>query len=265
LRRIAARTVCRALAIAGALSACGSPPPQPSADNETKAHSSFTEIAPPGCAIGLSGPTLNPGDALRNARRQALTELAGGNANTIVQIDSELLVSGGAQRGGEFTRQDISGAVRDARIVAIWAEGAPSRHNGTHERHVYALACDRGAPASRLADPTVPCWILNVPSDDTRVCALGIGGPTRNPLDQPAATLRDARNALAAALESKLEAVIIDTGRRKPLIAAELQSSERARQRAESVDEFEATWEDVDGQGPLGLKLVQYGLVCVPI
>jgi hypothetical protein len=218
--------------------------------------------APPGCALGLSGPTLNPGDALRNARRNALSELAATNARTRVELESELLVSAGGQRGGEFTRQDISGAVRNAKVVAMWAEQVTHPQTRAVERHVYAMACERDASAAGLVDPTVPAWILNVPNDDARVCALGVGGPTRNPYDQPKAALRDARRALAASLESELEAILIDTGRR-PLIASELQTTDRAQQLADSVTELDAEWADPAGTGPLGLKQTLYGLICV--
>lgn len=217
--------------------------------------------------VGFSGPTLDPGDAIRNARRDALIQLASAGARTTVRVDSELLVSASGQRdgqsSGEFTRQDLSGAVHHARVVAMWAERLAPEHSQTTERHVYALACDSGAAATGFSTPNVPPWVLNVPDDGTRICALGVGGPTRNPNKQPDATLRDARRALGATLESKLDAIFIDTGNRTPLIAARLAVTERARARAEAVSRLEATWRDADGAGPLALKQTLYGLVCV--
>jgi len=222
-------------------------------------------MAPPGCAIGFSGPTLDPGDAVRGARRDALSALASGDAGAVVHIESELLVSAGGQRGGEFTKQDISGAIRSARIVAMWVERAENEHLPTRERHVYAMACARGAAAAGLTDPTVPAWILNLPDDGTRACALGIGGPTRNPSDQPDAALRDGRRALASALGSDLETRIIDTGAHRALIASDLQTTERARTRAAAVSELDAAWQDAEGNGPLGLEQTLYGLVCIAL
>jgi hypothetical protein len=255
-------TLCRALVFTSALFACGGSAATAPVDI---APPSWTQSAPPGCAIGFSGPTLDPGDAVRRAREDALSALVSGDVRTVVYIESELLVSGGGQRGAEFTRQDISGAIRDAKIVAMWVERALNEHLRTHERHVYAMACSRGSAAARLSDPTVPAWILNLPDDGTRACALGVGGPTRNPNDQPAAALRDGRRALAAALGSELESIVIDTGPHRPRVASDLQTTERARARVESVDEFEAEWEDTDGNGPLGLKQTLYGLVCISL
>ena len=42
----------------------------------------------------------------------------------MVHVESELWVSGGGQRGGEFTKQDITAVLRNAKIVAMWAERA---------------------------------------------------------------------------------------------------------------------------------------------
>jgi hypothetical protein len=247
--------------LTSALCACGAPPPL---QDSKPPVASWTKSAPEGCAIGFSGPTLDPGDALRYARLSALTELVSGHASTTVHVESELLSSAGGQRGGEFTLQEIAGTLRDAKIVAMWAESSEDEHTQTYERHVYALACARGAAAGGLTDPTLPAWILNLPDDGFRACALGVGGPTRDPRDQPDAALRDARRALASTLESELEARIIDTGRR-PLIASELQATERALARAEAVTALDDEWLDAAGSGPLGLKATLYGLICVPL
>jgi hypothetical protein len=180
-------------------------------------------------------------------------------------VESELLVSGDdARPGGEFTRQDIAGEVRDSRIVAMWAELSTDLRSTTKVRHVYAMACRGGREPEGTAEPSYPDWVLDVPERDGEICALGVGGPTYDPRDQEPGALRDGRHALAEALESRLHQIIIDTGRTNPLVASELAITEAALQRAEAAEELDEQWTDQEGEGPLGLKGVLYGLVCIP-
>jgi len=225
----------------------------------------WLQTAPAGCAIGFAGPTLNPGDAVRYARRAALHQLAAGDAETRIRVESELLVSGDShRRGGEFTRQDIEGTVRDARIASMWAELSVDPRSTTQVRHVYAMACGEGREPAGSARPALPDWLLNLPDRPGEICALGVGGPTYDPRDQEPGTLRDGRRALAQALESRLHQIIIDTGRSNPRVASELATTEAALARAEAAQELDEQWSDREGEGPLGLKGVLYGLVCIP-
>jgi hypothetical protein len=245
------------------VSACGSPPP--GVDAEAPAGSSWLEIAPEDCAIGFSGPTLNPGDAIRYARHSSLQNLALSDAAK-VHVRSELLVTGSdRRRGGEFTRQDIEASVRDSRIVTMWANLVEEPLAHTKVRHVYAMACRKGARPSDLRTPPFPDWLLNLPDDDEQACAIGVGGPTFDPRDQEPATLRDGRRALAEALESRLRQIIIDTGRSNPRVTSELETTERALARAERAEALDDEWRDDAGEGPLALKGVLYGRVCTPL
>jgi hypothetical protein len=207
---------------------------------------------------------LNPGDAIRGARRNALTQLAAGDASTTAHITSELFVTGGNMRGGEFSHQDILGSVRDSQIVGMWAKLTPDPGSTTRVRHVYATACRRGSRPPELPDPAFPAWLLDLPESLTRACALGVGGPTLDPRDQYRAALRDGRQALAAALESRLHQIIIDTGRANPRVASQLETTRRALARAATAETLRDVWRDETGTGPLGLSEVLYGLVCIP-
>ncbi len=248
-----------ALALVSAVLACGSPAPE---DREP----SWLRQSPEGCAIGFSGPTLDPGDSIRYARRAALRQLASGAGDARVHIESELYVSGArGQRGGEFTRQDIQGNVRGSRIVAMWAEHTRDARSLTAVRHVYAMACGAGAEPPDLDTPSYPHWLLNPPRNEGAICAIGAGGPTWDPRDQEPATLRDGRSALAEALDSRLHQIIIDTGETNPRVATELATTEAALARAATASELDDQWSDLRGEGPLGLKGVLYGLICVPL
>ncbi len=257
---------CTALTLVSAVLACASGSLPNDGDEGNGPAPSWLQTAPRGCAIGFSGPTLDPGDAIRYARQAALRQLASGAADAQVHVESELYVTGSSQRrGGEFTRQDIQGSVRDSRIVALWAERTRDPRSQTKVRHVYAMACREGAEPPELSAPAFPGWLLNAPERDGEICAIGAGGPTYDPRDQEPGTLRDARRALAQALESRLHQIIIDTGAANPRVASELATTERALARAEAVSEFDDLWSDQEGDGPLALKGVLYGLICVPL
>ena len=255
------RFVCStALASVSAVLACTGPVFAP----EPEPPPSWLSAAPVGCAIGFSGPTLNPGDAIRYSRQAALHQLAADDREALVRVQSELYVSGNdSQRGGEFSRQDIEGRVRDAQITAMWAELTVDLRSTTRVRHVYAMACREDQTPPGVPNPPFPSWVLNVPERDGEICALGVGGPTYDPRDQEPGTLRDGRQALAQALESRLHQIIIDTGRGSPRVASELATTDAALQRASAAEELDEQWSDREGVGPLGLRGVLYGLVCV--
>jgi hypothetical protein len=223
---------------------------------------SWLSQAPEGCAIGFSGPTLNPGSAIRNARRSALQSLVSGSAESSIHIDSTLLTSE-TSRDREYTRQDIEGFVSASRIVKMWAEVTAAPPSSTRVRHVYALACEEGVSPPGVTEPDYPGWVLNLPHQPGKTCALAVGGPTWDPRRQTSVALEDGRRALAETLESHLRQVIEDDGWTSPRVTSEMQTTERALSKAESVGELDVEWRDDEGIGPLGLREVLYGMVCV--
>jgi hypothetical protein len=259
LARILTLVAGTALALAGAVSGCGTPTKPPEASDPS---GSWLSQAPEGCAIGFSGPTMNPGNAIRNARRSALQSLVSGSVTSSIHIDSTLLTSG-ARRNREYTRQDIEGSVWESRIVKMWAEVTADPPSSTRVRHVYALACEKGASPPGVTEPDYPDWVMNLPQRPGKTCALAVGGPTWDPSHQATAALEDGQRALAEALESHLRQVIEDDGQRNPRVMSEMKTAEWAVSKAASVDALDAEWLDEDGIGPLGLRKVLYGTVCV--
>jgi hypothetical protein len=255
--RILTLTAGTALALAGAVLGCGTP-----ASSPEPPRGSWLSQAPEGCAIGFSGPTMNPGSAIRNARTSALQSLVSGSAASSIHIQSTLLTSS-AERDREYTRQDIEGVVRGSRIVKMWAEVTADPPSSTRVRHVYALACDEGVTPPGVTEPDYPSWVLNLPRQPGRLCTLAVGGPTWDPRRQTSVALEDGRRALAEALESQLRQVIEDDGRSSPRVLSEMKTTERALAKAESANELDPKWRDDEGIGPLGLREVLYGVVCV--
>ncbi|MEM9176080.1 MAG: hypothetical protein AAGC67_12665 [Myxococcota bacterium] len=219
----------------------------------------WVDAPPTRCAVGSSGPTLNPRNAIRYARVAAIDALAAGSLSVDVQS-----ITGSDGRGDfEMTAQSLSGVLADARIAALFAETNPGREGRARLRQVHALACFPEADLRGLPDPGYPRWLVDVPGEAGRVCATGISGPTRKPEDQAPSALGDARLALAIALESRIEKRVFDDGRGVARMAREIDPSPDALRRAARADALEERWLDARGEGPLGLPGVLYGLVCV--
>jgi len=230
------------------------PPPRP-------APPAWVGQPPTGCAVGFSGPTLHPGDAIRQARTNALEALAAERLG--VAVDSELRITAGAVH--EVTTQEISGIIANSRIVAMASGTGAGQQAREGLREVYALACPGDTDTHAIARPGFPDWILNIPSEPGRICVAGIGGPTRNPDDQDEAALRDGRDALAHSVESHIRQVTLDDGKGLARVASESESTARARAIADGVTELSEQWRDVRGRGPVGIPGVLYGLLCADL
>lgn len=218
---------------------------------------------PRGCAAGHSGPTLDPGDAIRQARRSALEQLAAQQLG--VRVESELRLDA---RGwvSEATTQEVYGILGESRIVAMTSRAAGGRRPGSSAqpplRELYALACRADAARARLPKRAHPDWLLDVPSDPMRICVLGVGGPTRHPDRQRDAALRDGRSALAEALETLVHRHMLDDGRSYARVRSSGGATARAAALASAVESLDEEWVDESGQGPLATPGVVYGLVC---
>jgi hypothetical protein len=218
----------------------------------------WVDRPPDGCATGTSGPTLDPGNAIRYAREAALRNLA--TSTLGVEVQSELRFAGGELR--EVTTQRTAGILANARIVAMWSELDLHEDVARIER-VHALACLGGAAPDGLPAPPYPDWVLRVPDRDDRLCALGVSGPTRDPRNQEPTALDDGQRALAAALESQIYTRTVDDGRHMAHIATWMETSAESLAHARRATELSEQWRDDAGDGPLGLPGVLYGLVCV--
>lgn len=214
---------------------------------------------PESCAVGSSGPTLDPRNSIRHARVSALVNLAEDELDVDVQS-----ITGSGRRGTfEMTTQSLSGQVADARIVAIFAETMTGADRRGRIRQVHALACRPEADGSRIPTPDYPAWLNEPTRGRSGICAIGIAGPTWKPEDQAASALSDARVSLGFALGSRIEKRIFDDGRGVVKTARQVDPTAGAIARAASAEALEEQWLDEDGDGPLGLVGVLYGLACI--
>ena len=216
---------------------------------------------PDGCAVGSSGPTLNPRNAIRHARLSAIEALAMDR----LEVDVQAISGIGPHGSFEIASQALSGGLRDARIIALWAKPGSNLLDSNRRRlsRVFALACWPDASLRGLPETVYPQWLIEPPRRDGQICAAGIGGPTRKPAEQSKSALRDARGALAIALESRIEVRLLDVGHGAAKIAREIDPSTEALRRSETASRLEEEWMDEEGLGPIGLPGVLYGLACI--
>ena len=220
----------------------------------------WVDRPPAGCAVGSSGPTLNPRNSIRYARVAAIDALAAGS----LEVDVQTITGVGSGRDGfEMSAQSLSGTLANARVPALWAETNPGQQGRRRVKQVYALACWPDADLSDLPGLDYPRWLIEPPDEAGRVCATGIGGPTWKSDNQRKSALRDGRLALAVALESRIEKRVFDDGRGVARIARQIDPSPAALARAAGAEELEDEWLDAGGVGPIGLPDVLYGLVCI--
>lgn len=207
---------------------------------------SWLDHTPRDCAIGMSGPTLNPGDGLRYAQENARHNLAG--ATLGVKIERVILDST-EDLPMEQSSQEIRGRLNNIGIRAMWARAKDSRTSST-TREVYALACEPGV-------------LLAGEQEEIPHCALGIAGPTLDPDDQQASALEDAVMALAARLETRIHTRIEDDGQSVVTFYRHSQVSDALVERARSGARKRQHWLDAKGAGPLVIKGVMYLLACL--
>jgi hypothetical protein len=221
----------------------------------------WIESPPMDCAVGASGPTLNPRHAIRNARLAAIEALAAGRLEMTIQ---SITVSDSALSSGlEISTQTLSGQLANARIAALWADRDQTEGSRNRLRELFALACWPDADLRDVSAVDYPSWLIEPPERPGQVCAIGVAGPTWKTVEQVDSALRDARFALAVSLESRIEKRVLDPGRGVARFARQVEPSPAAAARAAAASSLELQWLDERGTGPMGLKDVLYGVVCI--
>jgi hypothetical protein len=248
---------CVAPAPRAASNAAIPPPPVlgPGARDESPA---WTRAVIPGCAPGFSGPTLSPGDAIRNAQAHALGEFAEAQGVHIasVSVDDGRDVHAVATFVSEAT-------IANVRVVAIETQRTGRADDAT-ARVTHALACRLGSERG-LTGKNAPAWVLD-PRSAARageLCAVGLSGPTLEPADAPKNAARDAARALAS-----IRSVLVSRASADHDFRTFVVLKSEARVPDEAVDAMLAastdreTWRDEEGYGPLALPGTTFVLRC---
>jgi hypothetical protein len=233
------------------------PPPLlgPGARDESPA---WTRATIAGCAPGYSGPTLNPGDAIRYAQAHALGEFAEAQGVHVssVSLDDGREVRSVATYVSEATLANV-------RVVAVETQRT-GRADDPTARVTHALACRVGSEGGARGT-NAPEWVLD-PRSAARageLCAVGISGPTLDAKDAPKNAARDAARALASVRSVLVSRAAADYDLRAYVIL-----KSEARVPEEAVDAMLAAsqerdqWLDADGTGPLALPGATFVLRC---
>jgi hypothetical protein len=272
---VAWRALAALAGIATVSGGCGSTPPsRPAAPSRRDAERTWLTTQPQGCALGQSGPTLRPTDALREARRRARASLVTA-IEKINQKAVSVVGSGGARdQHHEVILEQVEGWVRRSSIVALWYDDRGTGPNGAPGT-AYAAAClaDAGPPATRAsvasfvagleAGRAAPAWVYGVASPGGQLCAAGASGPTMEDKDARANAEASARAELAEGIAAhvKLAAGIFDD---ETLVGAVTDVPERCRAQA-AQGRVVATWTDERGVGPVPLPGMAYAFVCASL
>jgi hypothetical protein len=162
-------------------------------------------------AVGHSGPTFWPQDALNNAAEDARGKLAIG-----LQSKMEILTKR-ADRGADSTHVDLVKAATDmvmqnSRIEATWRDEGGERGDAGSVWALASIELDAaklkgpGQAVQTAGQSGVPPWLDRLPSDRGRIFAYGYSGPTFRPDDALEYAGDDAVDNLAKALRSHVQA-----------------------------------------------------------
>jgi len=240
--------------LAFALTGCGSRAPL--ADEPwTRAQGAL----PVGCALGVSGPTIDPGDALVHARADALANLAAGAPGARVRLESTQVVRAGPEaRYRSVMRQHLKGRLVGARIVRAWTD-REGQGPATIAPAVYAIACAADA-AGRF-----PPWpgFDAVTDDASRPCAWGFAGPTIVS-DQEQQAFADARRRLALLLAADIESILVDFDLSDVHAWSRVATPDEVQAQVDASATLDGSVRDEGGTGPLGIANVVYARACLP-
>ena len=220
-------------------------------------HPNDVSSLPPECVMGDSGPTLNPGDAYRKARENALFALAEARLGVHIVSEYRETSSGYIQLR---TEQTLRGLVREAKIVSVWSSTNDSRCEIVH-----AVACPAESSVQNTASKNVPLWLFDFPTAGNEICTLGMAGPTLDPNDQDEQARRDAILNLSQSLEMTVNERLIDNGRTVVTVQRSHTVSPQTEAYVQEKVEIRENWSDEDGKGPLGRRGMIYVLACVPL
>jgi len=206
----------------------------------------------------MSGPTLNPGSAIRSAQLQAREALAdrtleGRVLSTVKDSGNNVEIS---------TELDLSGVLNDSVVVKMWTEwGGSSRHST--DREIFAMACPRNSGRKPDAGCGVPLWVLGLPAGGREVCALGVAGPVMRFTDQEVIAADDGAMALAEAIQLDVDLHVRDTHEGLADVISRSKASDALVEQCRQKLKVKERWADKTGKGPLNLEGTLFVLVCM--
>jgi hypothetical protein len=242
-------------------------PPEPA----SKPMPSWLSKFPSACALGESGPTLVPTEALAEARRKARALLATRDASYKNRSATVVSSSNDKDDVRQLVFEQSEGTAQGTEILTMWYDST-----GSGPSHVvgaaYAIAC----PADTTESETMewarhwrgarvgPSWLYSneLHSGGQRLCVVGVCGPTLQPSDAHSNAEDVARLELAEAISihaTTASAVLDDD---ETLYAAVTRSCDSCQETAKAGRVVER-WFDETGQGPIPYAGTAYALMCL--
>jgi hypothetical protein len=212
---------------------------------------------------------LNPASALGEARRRArarlLAALAPVRVRASAQISSSRADPSGSHR--EVILEEVEGMVQRSTVVALWYDSdglGPTAVRGC----AYAVACNAGSGDSTRswirqmeADRRAPGWVYGLEAGSSKLCAVGLSGPTLNKQDAVGAAEVSARQQLAEAIAVRIKAATAIFDSDEVLYGAVTEVCDSCLETAQQ-GKIVASWMDENGEGPLPFPGTAYALVC---
>lgn len=234
------------------------PPPSvlgPGAREESPA---WTTRTVSGCATGYSGPTLNPGDAIRHAQAAALGEFAEAQGVRIANVSVD-----DGREVHSLATYVTEAVLANVRVVAIETQRT-GRADDPTARVTHSLACRVGHELA-VRGTNAPEWVLD-PRSAARageLCAVGISGPTFDPNEAPIFAGRDAARAIASVRQVLVSRATADVDLRSfVILRSDAAVPEETVTSVLAASEERGRWIDEEGRGPLALPRTTFVLRC---
>jgi len=211
-------------------------------------------------AVGRSGPTFWPQDALNNAREDARGKIALQLTAHVERYGAATDASGRAARALDIDKEATDVLLRNARIEATWVDEAGERDEVGSVWALAALDLDaqgrtaQGAVGASAKGNAMPGWLDRLPGSPGKVYATGYSGPTFRPGKAVDYAGDAAVDNLAATLRSRVQAYQLLVQNATGLSVDEFSHSEDPersfRDLVQKGARIEQVWVDEDGSRP---------------
>jgi uncharacterized protein YciI len=231
------------------------------------AHPAWLTQFPSVCALGESGPTLVPTDALAEARRKSRALLATKNADRKTRSATAIVTSSSESTMRQLVLEQSNGWVENSEIVTMWYD-AVGNGPGMAPGSAYAIAC----PLQDIPPEAVnwiahwrerrggPAWLYSLAGNRSRLCVVGVSGPTLDTSDASTNAEETARTELAEAIGLHADATSAVLEGDETLYAAVTKACDGCEEKAKAGTVADR-WFDEKGEGPLPFPGTAYALM----
>jgi hypothetical protein len=221
------------------------------------------------CAVGESGPTLVPTDALAEARRKARALLATKTADRKTRSATAVVTSVDQSTAQQLVLEQSSGWAQNSEVIAMWYDTSGSGPDAA-PGSAYALAC----PLQDIPPDAVswiahfrgrrggPDWLYSLAGERSRLCVVGVCGPTLDKSNASANAEETARAELAEAIALHADSTSAVLQDDETLYAAVTMACDDCGEKAKAGKVVER-WFDEKGEGPLPFAGTTYALMCL--